>query len=90
MALTDRPTPELVLLIFATLVGLTVLLTGAGLFIVQAIHPELDMRSAIASLGQTITLIVGAVVGYLAGAGRKGLTSPTDDSRTPGAGPSAR
>lgn len=68
--MSDRPTPDLVLLILTLAVTLSVLLAGAGLFVVAALHPEWDISAAITSFGQILGLMIGAVLGYLAGKGR--------------------
>jgi hypothetical protein len=38
--------------------------------VMQIVSPEADLTNAVASLSAVITIIVGAVVGYLAGKGR--------------------
>lgn len=87
--LTDRPTAELVLLILATFIGATFLLGGAGLLALRLWRPEVDISSTVASYTDAVSLVIGALVGYLAGAGQKGLISQRDNG-TPGAGtPSA-
>lgn len=70
MPLSERPTPDLVLLMFTGLIALVVILTGGGLFVLALIHPEYDMSAAYSSLGNALGLFVGAVLGYLAGKGR--------------------
>ena len=68
--LSDRPTPDVVLLILTLVVALSVLLIGAGIFVLAALHPEYDISEAFSSLGQVIGLMIGSVLGYLAGKGR--------------------
>jgi hypothetical protein len=70
VALADRPTTDLVLLILATTIGLTILFAGAGLMLLEALHPEVDTTAASTSLGHIIAVIVGVVVGYVAGGRR--------------------
>lgn len=86
--ITSRPTVEVVLLILATFIGLVFLLGGAGLLALRLWRPELDISGTVAAYTDAITLIIGALVGYLAGAGQKGLTSAPGNG-TPGAGPSS-
>ncbi len=70
MSLRDRPTGELVVLIFAVTLGVTLVAAAIGVVVVEATHPELDTTPALTALGQVLTVLVGASVGYLAGTRR--------------------
>lgn len=72
MSLGDRPTTEIVLLILAVTIALTLLLTGAGIFILSLLQPERDQTVAVSALGNVIGAVLGAVLGYLAGRGQRG------------------
>lgn len=71
MAVTDKPTHEIVLLVLVCTLAATVLLTGAGIFIVALIQPERDTSTSIALLGNVVASLLGAVLGYMAGRGRR-------------------
>ena len=70
MSLGDRSTGELVVLIIAATLGLTLVAAAVGVVVVEANNPELDTTPALTALGQVLTVLVGAAVGYLAGARR--------------------
>ena len=70
MSLGDRSTGELVVLIIAATLGLTLVAAAVGVVVVKANNPELDTTPALTALGQVLTVLVGAAVGYLAGARR--------------------
>ena len=70
MSLGDRPTAELVVLIIAATLGLTLVAAAVGVVVVEASNPELDTTPALTALGQVLTVLVGASVGYLAGTRR--------------------
>lgn len=65
--LDDRPTSDIVVLILATIIGITVLLAGLGIVLVELIRPEVDTSESVAAFSDVVSAIVGAVVGYLAG-----------------------
>lgn len=68
--LSDRPTADVVLIIITLMICAAILLTGAGIFIVALYYPEYDLSAAYSSFGNVIGLLVGAILGYLAGKGR--------------------
>jgi uncharacterized membrane protein (DUF441 family) len=65
-----RSTSDLVMLILTISVGLFMLTALIMVGIIQAVSPEADLTSAVSALSHIITIIVGCVVGYLAGKGR--------------------
>ncbi len=73
--ISDRPTPDIVMLIITTVIACSILLAGAGLFAVALLHPEYPIRDAFASFSQVIDLMIGSVLGYLAGKGRSPASS---------------
>lgn len=73
MPLSERPTADLVLLILTIVVALSLLFTGAGIFVLALFDPGVDLSAALGALGSALTLLIGTVIGYLAGRGR----SPT-------------
>lgn len=68
--LRGRPTADIILLILTGLISLSILLTGAGIFMLALFHPTADLSVAFNAIGSVLTLLTGTVVGYLAGRGR--------------------
>ena len=62
-----RPATELVLIILATTVGLVVVSAVVLLGVLAIAHPETPPYAASAALASVLTVLVGVVVGYLAG-----------------------
>jgi len=58
------------MLIIASVVGASVLLTGAGLLAAALFHPDWPLAEAFGSFTHALGLLIGAVLGYLAGRGR--------------------
>lgn len=71
MPLRDRTAPELVMLILAATVGLLLLAAVVLVGVLEIVRPETDTGDALDMLASTITILVGAIVGYLAGRGAK-------------------
>jgi len=70
MPISERPTADIVLLILTLVIALSILFTGLGIFILAALHPEYDLSAAFNQFGNVIGLMIGAILGYLAGKGR--------------------
>jgi len=66
----ERSTSDLVMLILTVSVGLFMMIALIMIGIIQAVSPEADLTGAVSALSHIITIIVGCVVGYLAGKGR--------------------
>ena len=66
----NRPTGELVVLIFAATLGLVLVSLGVGLVVQEILNPEHDSTPALIGLGNVITVLAGASIGYLAEARR--------------------
>lgn len=77
MALSERPTADLVMLIITLLIALSILLTGAGVFLLALFHPEYNMQAVLSAFAEVIGLMIGAVLGYLAGKGRSSQSKET-------------
>jgi hypothetical protein len=67
---TRRSTPEWVALILASTVGLLLLAAVVTVGAVKVAHPSLDLSDATAAVSTAVSLMIGAVVGFLAGRGR--------------------
>lgn len=65
--LGERATADVVVIILAVLIGLSILLSGAAVFVLEILHPEYDTSVAVETSGELMAVIVGAVVGYIAG-----------------------
>jgi len=72
----DRSTPELVMLILAGTVGLLLVASVIMIGAVEVTHPESDTSTAVSSIAHVMTLLTGAVVGFLAGRSAKEKESP--------------
>lgn len=75
--ISERPTPDIILLIVTLLVATAILMAGVGIFVIAIVHPEFPIRDAFEAFGQVIGLMIGSVLGYLAGKGR----SPSSTER---------
>ena len=74
--LRDRPSSELVMIILATTVAVLLVVSVIMVGVLEITHPESDTKGAVSSITNTITLLVGAVVGYLAGRSAKEKETP--------------
>lgn len=74
-----RPTNEVVMIILSLTVGLILLITIVMIGVIEIVHPELNTDEAIGAVSGTISVLVGAIVGYLAGkrVDGTGITSTT-------------
>lgn len=71
MPLSERPTADIVLLIITFVIAFSILLTGAGVFTIALVYPETtSLNTIFLSFGDIIGLLIGTVLGYLAGRGR--------------------
>ena len=76
MTITDRPTADVVVLILTVVAAASVLLVGVGLFALALVRPGTDVTAALEALAAVLTLLIGAVVGYLAGRGHSTPAAP--------------
>jgi hypothetical protein len=65
--LKDRPTAEIVVIIFAVVSAAAFLAVVCALVVIEATHPERDTGSAQQAVGGVFTAFVGVVVGYVLG-----------------------
>jgi hypothetical protein len=77
MVVSERPTADLVLLIITGLIAASVLLAGAGLILISVLRPDSDLAPLYGTFGNMIDLLIGAVLGYLAGRGRSAQSKET-------------
>jgi hypothetical protein len=67
MSLFDRPTTEVVIVVFAVVLGAGVLFSGAALFLIEVYRPEVDTSGAVTAVGQTFDVMIGLIIGFMAG-----------------------
>lgn len=67
MSITGRSTSDLVLLIFALIIGAAVLVLAVGVVLLELQYPDADTSVAVTSLGQIVAIVIGVVVGFVAG-----------------------
>lgn len=79
--LRHRSTADLIILILATFVGMTVLMAAVALFVTELVHPQADTSSGVTALASVvngaINVILGAVAGFIAGRGSAEKQPPT-------------
>ena len=72
-AFRHRSTSDLIILILATFIGLTVLMAAIALFLTEVLHPTSDTSQAVTALSGIVTgavnVILGAIAGFIAGRG---------------------
>ena len=62
-----RPVGEVLILLIAGTICLTVLLAGAGVAIVELLQPDRDTSRAVAMIADTLNTLIGLLAGYVAG-----------------------
>lgn len=62
-----RSTSDLVILWFAIVVGVVIMLGGLAVVALQITRPDVDTSTMLEAITENLTLILGAVIGYLAG-----------------------
>lgn len=63
----NRSTIDLVVLILTALVSLVLFVLIVGTVIARVVHPELEMNQAAELTMNTVSTIVGALVGFIGG-----------------------
>jgi ribose/xylose/arabinose/galactoside ABC-type transport system permease subunit len=66
-----RPTSELVILALSIGVSITMMIAAAGIVLLTMLQPERDLTGPIDAISRLMTVVVGVVVGYLAGWARE-------------------
>lgn len=67
MGFFDRPVTDVILIIITMTVGVSLVVITMAIIVFTIVEPDFDLERAITALGNLLTLMVGAVVGYLAG-----------------------
>lgn len=79
----DRPTPDLVVLFLAAIVGITIIGSTLGLFFASWLGADVDLSKVGARLADVTNTLIGAIVGYLAGRGVEPPEGPNDPKGPP-------
>jgi hypothetical protein len=66
-ALATRSTVDIMILVLVFVVSVSILATGATVAVIEIAHPESDTTTVVESLTSTITGIIGALLGLIAG-----------------------
>lgn len=66
-SLGDRSTIELMVLALTVTICLALLLTGLAITVSELLHPEVDTSEAVSTLSDILSMILGALLGLLAG-----------------------
>lgn len=67
LQITRRSTGDLLVLMIAGTICITVLAAGASLTIVAIVQPERDITDTVGALANVINVLVGLLAGFLAG-----------------------
>lgn len=67
LRLGERPSADVVVIILALMVGMTIIIGMLAIFVLEFLQPEYDTTEALETSNEIIAVIVGAVVGYVAG-----------------------
>lgn len=67
MNFQNRSTSEIVVLLFTSLVCVVLTMLILGAIIAKLIHPEMDLSRLSEAVTQTLSTIVGALVGFISG-----------------------
>jgi membrane associated rhomboid family serine protease len=75
----DKPISDLVLLAFIVILGLMVVAAMLGLAALAVFRPDLDLSGAINQFGHVMSVMIGAILGYVAGRRAAALPLPKGD-----------
>ena len=62
-----RSTTDIVIIIFAAMVGIMLVIGMVGLLVLKFYRPELNVQAGTEAIVNIITTIVGALVGFIGG-----------------------
>lgn len=63
----NRSTFDIVVILLTTTVGLTMVFIVAGVIVLRLFRPEVDVQGAGTVIGNVLTTLVGALVGFVGG-----------------------
>jgi hypothetical protein len=67
LGIKDRSTTDVLILLIATTICLSVLAAGATVAVVEVVHPESDTSQAVGAISDVINTLIGLLAGFLAG-----------------------
>lgn len=70
--LSDRPTPDLIVIFLAGVVGVVLVLSVLSMLWAFAYRPEADLSIAASRVGTIVSSLVTGIIGYIAGRGMNG------------------
>jgi uncharacterized membrane protein YdjX (TVP38/TMEM64 family) len=65
--LRNRPTTEIVVILFTILICIIMLLVTIGVITAKLIYPEMDLSKSSESINNMLSTIIGALVGFISG-----------------------
>jgi len=83
-----RTTSELIVLMMASVVCITVLIGAVGVGLVEVLHPEMDTDAILILINDVIRVMLGAVIGFGAANWRGGVA--WNEQPTPAPGPNVK
>ena len=63
----DRSTVDIVVIIFALIIGAVLFLATTGSIVGKLLHPSLDISKGTELIAGTVTTITGALIGFIGG-----------------------
>jgi len=76
LVLAGRSVTELMILIFTVVVSISILCTGATIAIIEIKDPATDTTAIVETMTATITTIIGALLGLIAGKSERAASPP--------------
>lgn len=77
---SGRSTVELMVLALTVTVCLAILLSGVAIVVIEIVSPETDTNEIIGSMSDVLSMILGALLGLLAGRSDQGRQRPDGTS----------
>lgn len=74
--LGDKPIADLVLLSFIVMLGVLLVVSVTGLALLAVFRPDLDLSPILGQLGNVLSVMIGAILGYVAGRRAAALPLP--------------
>ena len=63
----DRSTTDIVVILFTLMIGVAITMTIVGILFIKVQFPQTDVSKASEFVGNVITTVVGALVGFIGG-----------------------
>jgi len=62
-----RPAVDVVVILLTAMVGITLVTSVIGVLILRIVHPQTDVSRGAEVIGNIVTTVVGALVGFIGG-----------------------